>query len=501
MKAINFFILLTGISLQIFGQQEPYELMGTVTKKINPLSGKSIDVGQKINILRFEIDPVLKDSYIAISGGSQELLSPGDIKKIQFDDPTSINKVWKIIRINSDLDQSLFSRGLQYDLRKDLEDEALDLLENLDKYYGFFNDEFLDDYIQGILYQIHPITLADNRPGNLVVKVVQINEPNAFCTPNGIIIITTGLLSTIRSEDELIGILAHEVAHFVLDHQILNINKATQRQKRAEFWAGITTGIAAASELYLSAKYDIYPTGNLTLATAIISTSIANSIIARMGANYSIDQEWEADNASSNILKYLGKNPLAFATALSRIKTYCILTGNYSALGSSGTHPNLNARIAKIGSPDQNSFKSLKYDQMISFVNTFNAFNEFRIKHLETVIELVDRNIEADVAIEDDLLIKAMSIRILYNTPEKNQESLELINKAKTLNIVPRNYLYKQEGITLIRLGKITEAQSAFKNYLQVLETLTNRDTFLETEIEWTKKMVNKLNAIKTNIY
>lgn len=94
-------------------------------------------------------------------------------------------------------------------------------------------------------------------------------------------------------------------------------------------------------------------------------------------------------------------------------------------------------------------------------------------------------------------MLKAMGIRLLYDTPEKNQEALDLINKAKSLNVVPINYLFKQEGITLIRLGKQKEASEAFEAYLKNLELENSKSMDLLEEIDWTKKMIYKINSFK----
>lgn len=46
------------------------------------------------------------------------------------------------------------------------------------------------------------------------VKIIQDdNTLNAFCAPGGYIYVYTGLIKYLESEDELIGVLAHEIAH------------------------------------------------------------------------------------------------------------------------------------------------------------------------------------------------------------------------------------------------------------------------------------------------
>jgi beta-barrel assembly-enhancing protease len=483
-----------------YSQTWTYSISGVVKRKISILGAtekkSDLEIGEKVTLLNIQNNATYGIYYIVLSEGVAVRVSISDLKKIEFEKPKDKDELWKVVRINSGLDEYILSKGYQYEMRNDLEDETIEALQNLEKYYGFFKDEYLEDYVQSLFYKIHSITLNDGRPGNLTVKILKSSAPNAFSMPDGTVIITTGLLSTIRSEDELIGVLAHEVAHFVLDHQIVNINKAITRQKRAEFWVGFTTVVAAASEAYITAKNDFYPDGNLTAAANIISSSIANSINERIGATYNNEQELEADNAAGMVLTFLNRDPKALSAALTRIFKYSEQNGDYLALSGSGTHPSLSGRITKIGKTDPNKFNNIKYDQVISVVNTYNSISEYDLRHLETSLYLSSRNIESGVGTEDDYILKAMTIRLLYDSPEKNQEALDLINKAKVLNIAPHNYIFKQEGLTLIRLGRLKEAGDAFKTYLKNLENEKDNSGNLFDEIDWTKKMINKVSML-----
>ena len=42
--------------------------------------------------------------------------------------------------------------------------------------------------------------------------------PNAFALPGGVIIVTGGLLKTLKSEAELAAVLSHEMGHIELSH-------------------------------------------------------------------------------------------------------------------------------------------------------------------------------------------------------------------------------------------------------------------------------------------
>ena len=94
----------------------------------------------------------------------------------------------------------------------------------------------------------------------------------------------------------------------------------------------------------------------------------------------------------------------------------------------------------------------MSYDRIFSSVISQNAILEFQSKHFNACQNLLNRNINAGVPTEDDYVLQAMTNLCLFNSTEKNNESLELINKAKLLNVTTTINLSKQEGLVLIRL-------------------------------------------------
>lgn len=49
-------------------------------------------------------------------------------------------------------------------------------------------------------------------------SVVQEDQANAFCLPGGKIVVLTGLLDIVKSDDQLAAVIAHEVAHALAHH-------------------------------------------------------------------------------------------------------------------------------------------------------------------------------------------------------------------------------------------------------------------------------------------
>ena len=84
--------------------------------------------------------------------------------------------------------------------------------------------------------------------------------------------------------------------------------------------------------------------------------------------------------------------------------------------------------------------------------------------------------------------------RRLSNTKKSNEEVINLLNKAKSLNVTPYIVLSKEEGITYLRLEKKLEAKKAFQTYLKLLSELKEKNEVIEDEIDWTKKMMFKVD-------
>ena len=64
--------------------------------------------------------------------------------------------------------------------------------------------------------------------------VLDAPQVNAFAVPGGTIFVTRGLLQRMRSEAELAGVLAHEIAHVVKKHHLKAIQKSAQAELAGE---------------------------------------------------------------------------------------------------------------------------------------------------------------------------------------------------------------------------------------------------------------------------
>lgn len=489
------FLLITSFAFT----QITFNLKGITNKKI-----ESIPSGSNFELTFLDKNEVGALYANMIVNGKNEIIDLKKLDKVSLN-ITNIKEFWQTQALQSGTYENILKAGMQYKLRNELDEEIIEYVNSLRKNNLIFYDSYLESYLYSIAFKIYPEKLSDGRPGIVSIIILKDVVPNAFMASNGTLFISTGLLSTINSESELIAILAHEISHFVLDHNIVNINKAIQRQKRAEFWATLASAVAAVAETAVAVNNQYYSPGALTMSTAILSYSIAESINERLGLKFSREQESDADRYAVELMKYIKTNPLALSSALAKIKTYCINTGNYLALSGEGTHPALDSRIINIGSPIK--FEDKNYDVYISLVNTSNAILEFNKHHFSDCFKLASRNVNAKAGTEDDYLLMALVNINTYDTEEKNLESLEYIAKAKALKVCPSINLSKIEAIINLRLKKKNEALISLSKYKETLEKETVKldkilnnyewsatNNFLSIEMEWTLKMINKVS-------
>ena len=409
---------------------------------------------------------------------------------------------WDVQIIYNVLEQ-LSKKGTQVELRAEMEEDALEYINRVQSYGLAFDDPYLESYIYGVISKLAPSILIDGRPGNVNLLIQRNPIANAMMFPNGTLVITTGLISLLHSEDELAAILSHEIAHFVLDHSVQNYNKMVSRAKRAEFWAGLATILTAATEVAVAANNSYYKPGIATVAVAAASSQIATEVCKRLGMVYNRKQESEADDMAIELLKIMKYDPNALSTALSRIEETLKQERSHEMYFASD-HPALNIRIAKAGIPSKIVDKN--FEKIISFAVSDAATMKMQDRRFRQAMPLVSQNINNNVATADDYIQKANCLLYLRNDESTHSEVTSLINEAKKL--APNNInIHKTEILALLRQKNYGGAKSLLATYKERLLKMRSSDNnrpediwsiaykFATSELVWADDMSMKLRS------
>ena len=97
------------------------------------------------------------------------------------------------------------------------------MMERLEKDYRVFSDEQINSYLQSIGDRI----TKHLPPSGIRFRFVVVDTPytNAHAMAGGRIFVTRKMISFVRNEDELAGVIAHELGHAVVRHHAIDISR------------------------------------------------------------------------------------------------------------------------------------------------------------------------------------------------------------------------------------------------------------------------------------
>jgi peptidase M48-like protein len=152
------------------------------------------------------------------------------------------------------------------------------------------NDRRVDGYVGEIIRR-----LAAGAPGSKFpyqIRVVNASDINAFTLPGGFMYVNRGLIEAARSEPELAGVLAHEMAHVALRHGTHQASKAYMTQAGIGILGGLLGGGRNPSQIF--------------------------QVIGGLGLNalflkFSRDDENQADLVGAQIMSRAGYDPRSMA--------------------------------------------------------------------------------------------------------------------------------------------------------------------------------------------
>lgn len=183
--------------------------------------------------------------------------------------------------------QSL-SRSVTKMLPIDSVDEG-ELGKNLRSYYSSTGNLTADEektlaYLNSIVKSLQKFK---KKPFDYEVRILSSESPNAMALPGGVIVVTSGLLKIVKSESELVAVLAHEMGHIEMSH------------------------------CFDSVKYEILSKKIIHNSLGAIADFSRNLLISH---TFSKTQEDEADNYGFQLLTSSQYDPSAMPKAFSHLK-------------------------------------------------------------------------------------------------------------------------------------------------------------------------------------
>jgi Zn-dependent protease with chaperone function len=115
--------------------------------------------------------------------------------------------------------------------------------------------------------------------------------PNAFALPSGTIVMTDQLVDLMKDDEQILGVLAHELGHVRHNHGMRNVIQASFIGAAIGYWIGDFSAVLAGS------------------ATAVLQTK------------FSREYETEADDFGAAMMRANGMSPESLASALALLES------------------------------------------------------------------------------------------------------------------------------------------------------------------------------------
>ena len=188
-------------------------------------------------------------------------------------------------------------------------------------------------------------------------KVVNLSDVNAFALPGGFVYIHRGLIDKVRSEGELAGVMAHEIAHVALRHSTNQASKAYLAQSGIGILGGLlggktqtTTGqiIGAVGGFGLNALFLKYSRGAETQADIVGAQIMAKAGYDPMEmVRFFETLRQQAGSDPGKVAKFMSDHP-APADREARVRQEATLLGPVSPMSPIGNIAALQGELRRL---------------------------------------------------------------------------------------------------------------------------------------------------------
>lgn len=278
--------------------------------------------------------------------------------------------------------------------------------------------------------------------------VINDKQFNAFAAPSGLIFFYSGLIATMKSEDELVSVIAHEIGHIVKRH-------LASRMETGKYSTIASIGLAIAALAFGGAAAPALLTGALATGQSI-------------SLHFSRVHEEEADLLAYGWMKDLDRDPggqVKMLKSMRRIARYRSDKLPQYLL----THPNPEARLQYIESLIDVEYAE-KNVEISSVADDFD-FLRFKYRILSQIKDSVLFKISLDRVIANEKASELDKIMAYYGLSQisknENDYDLGLEHLQKVIDYFPeKNILLVDKGVIEFEGGRFKVAKSSLEDAL-----------------------------------
>jgi predicted Zn-dependent protease len=341
----------------------------------------------------------------------------------------------------------------------------------------------VQDYLQRRLLTVQPNPMMPGRPGAFRLRVLSTTTPNALALNDGTILVTTGLLTTLKTETQLHAVMAHEVAHVVLDHALDGYRAKKKRSKARKVLGTIVGGVTSVVTPGFGGSGSLESTA-YGLSSDLATQYLDREFIASAGLEYNQSQETEAIRLAQQWLMAHDAPPEALYTALQALQRDS--RGRSASHGASfmDSHPGTSDRRATLasiieaegGDPSVLDDPAVPvdsgYDTAIAAVLEHEAEMDLAARRFYAAHEALDRALRTDWTTPRTSLFKAIAVRNTTTTAAGRREALDLLDAAERAAETPEPRIEAERALWRVRQGRPEAARRHLTRCRRQIEEL-----------------------------
>jgi predicted Zn-dependent protease len=287
---------------------------------------------------------------------------------------------------------------------------------------------FLDKMGQSLVAQI------GSTPFEFKFYLINAQDPNAFAIPGGYIFVTTGLLVLAENEQEIAGVLSHEISHVTARHiaQLIEKSKRLNIASMVAILAAMLAGGGGA--------------GSQAGATMAMATTEA------LALKYTREMETDADQNGLHLLTKAGYDPNGMITLFNRLqKVSLAMAPNIPAYLL--THPAVENRISllenllQMGTKPTGPFRTIgNFRRIQTKVFAEDREPHVAVAHFQSLIDANPHDLEGHYG-----------LGLAYRKMGRLDKSVEVLQHAYSL--APKDFDISRElGVVYFLSGKVDQA-------------------------------------------
>ena len=330
---------------------------------------------------------------------------------------------------------------------------------------ALIKDPWLQQSLEQIVWQINAVAGLNAPMGLVIINDKQIN---AFAVPSGLIGINVGLLDKAKSLDEIVSVVAHEIAHVSQRHyQHRNDEKTKQLLMQA---GGLLAGVAASK------------VGDGDAAAAVMLGSQAMS--ANAAASYSRGQEREADRIGMQIMNQAGYDVNAMPSFFATLDQQNPVKSNTLIPSFILSHPltadrisEARARVATYKRDSQANMASNRYQPMQQQRAQLFEQIQWRARYYGYLVNKAD--LEQGAKTSKGAKLALINYYLDNGQPKAAQSLMQDFDKdintlANPLAVVTFSQLAAQQGNVDVAIAKLQQLASVYPERTDVPRYLSD---------------------------